>query len=167
MVENRVEDPAERRPEDAAAPAPFDDVPHDPAALKGCSRPVLIGCAASILIGALLFLLLIANARDLFLWAFNTNARQILENLPPDVTAEDEDRLRRALDGASAAVIEGRLDIDGLQDLQSALALASKQSVTRDDVLRAIESLERVAGTPPPVDSIAPGRGPPIAAAST
>lgn len=170
MVENRVEDPPARerddpsaqRPEEAAAAAPFDDAPHDPAALEGCSRPVLIGCGVSVLVGAILFLLLIVNAKSLFLWAFNTNAQQILDNLPSEVTSEDEERLRRALDAASEAVIEGRIDMDGLQDLQSALALATRPSVTREDVLQAIDALERVAGTPSPADPAAPERAPPV-----
>ncbi len=156
-MESPVEEPRDER----AVKAPFDDTPHDPAALQGCSRPVLIGCGVSVLVGALLLLLLIVNAKNLFLWAFNTNAQQILEKLPPDVTAEDEARLRRALDAASAAVVEGRIDMDGLQDLQSALALASRPSFTRDDVLEAIESLERVAGAPAR-DPAAPERAPPI-----
>lgn len=164
MVENSGEGSAERQPERGAVAVPFDDAPHDPAALKGCSRPVLIGCGVSVLVGALLFLVLIVKARDLFVWAFNANAKQILENLPPEVTPEDEERLRRALDSASAAVIEGRIDLDGLQDLQSALGLAGKPSVTRDDVLRAIEALERVGATPPPEGRPVPERGPPIAA---
>ena len=160
-AERMVENPGDgSAPPRAAGAAPFDDAPHDPAALKGCSRPVLIGCAATILVGALIFLVLIVKSRDLFVWAFNANARQILENLPPDLSDEEEQRLRRALDGASAAVVEGRIDIDGLQDLQSALALASRPSPTRDDVLDAIEALERVAGTPDPLESPAE-RAPP------
>lgn len=134
-------------------PSPFDAAPHDPAALQGCSRPVLIGCGVAILVAALLFLTLIVKAKDLFIWAFEVNATQILENLPPDVTDQDERRLRAAFDGASAAVLEGRIDIDGLQDLQAALALAGKRSVTRDEILEAIEALERVASTPSPSES--------------
>ncbi len=166
MVENPAEEPRGAQPE-GATPAPFDDAPHDPAALKGCSRPILIGCAATVLIGALLFLLLIVKAKDLFLWAYEVNARQILANLPPDVTAEDEERLRRALDAASQAVTEGRIDMSGLQDLQRALGLASKREVSRQDVLEAIEALERLAATPAPADSPAPQRGPPIDATTT
>ncbi len=144
-------------------PSPFDATPQDPAALQGCSRPVLIGCGVAILVAALLFLTLIVKAKDLFLWAFEVNAEQILENLPPDVTEEDERRLRAAFDGASAAVLEGRIDIDGLQDLQGALALAGKRSVNRDEILQAIEALERVASTPAP-SSARLQRGPPLAA---
>lgn len=167
MVEIPGEGRADRGPEGEAPAAPFDDTPHDPAALRGCSRPVLIGCGVTVLVGALLFLLLIVKARDLFVWAFNTNANQILEKLPPDVTAEDEQRLRRAFDGAVAAVVEGRIDMDGLQDLQSALALAGRPSVTREDVLEAIEALERVAGTPSPSETPGAERAPPTAAVST
>lgn len=160
------ESPAPESPEVPPA-SPFDSKPHEPAALRGCSRPVLIGCGVTVLVGALLFLLLIVKARDLFVWAFETNARQILANLPPEVTAEDEERLRRAFDGASAAVLEGRIDLDGLQDLQSALALAGRPSVTRDEILQAIEALERVAATPPPATSSAFERAPPLTSTAT
>ncbi len=159
------EQPEQQRGPEAEEASPFDTRPHDPAALQGCSRPVLIGCGVTVLVGALLFLLVIVKARDLFVWAFETNARQILANLPPDVTAEDEERLRRAFDAASAAVLEGRIDLDGLQDLQGALALAGRKSVTRDEVLEAVEALERVAGTPAPETGARLERGPPAARA--
>ncbi len=132
--------------------SPFDAAPQDPAALKGCSRPVLIGCGATVLIGALCFLLLIVKAKDLFIWAFETNAQQILANLPPDISDEEEERLRRAFDGASNAVIEGRIDMNGLQDLQSALALAGKGSVSREEILEATLALERIAQAPSPFE---------------
>ncbi len=156
-----MDEGANATPPQSEARSPFDDRPHDPAALAGCSRPVLIGCGATVLVGALLFLLLIVNARNLFVWAFDTNARQILEMLPPEVTAEDRERLAGAFEAAKAAVVEGRIDLEGLQDLQGALALARRPSVTRDEVLEAIEALERVAATPAPQGAAAAGRGPP------
>lgn len=146
-----VEDSDDRQPDATPPPLPFADQPQDPAALRGCSPKVLLGCGAAVLIVAVLFLVLIAKAPDLFEWAFEQQAQTLLEALPPDVTSEEEERLRRALDGASRAVTEGRVDVRGLQDFLDALSLATEkgQEMTRQDVIEATEALERVSATPP------------------
>ena len=140
-------------PESLEPGSPFESQPRDPAAFQGCSRPVLIGCGVTILVVALSTLLLVVKAKDLFLWAFDKSAEQIMLNLPSDLTDAEAERLRQALKGASESVVEGRIDIDGLQDLQTALALASQPSATRAEVLEAIEALERVASAPAPGSS--------------
>jgi hypothetical protein len=154
-----------------AGPEPFAGEPQDPAAFQGCSRPALLGCGAAVLITAVLFLLLIVYARDLFEWSFRQSSQQILESLPADVTPAEEERLRRALDGVSRAVTEGEVDIRGLQEFLDAFSLATQkgEGMTREDVLEATRALEAVAGIEPPEDvslrPVAPERrGPPALA---
>lgn len=137
--------------------SPFDEQPRDPAALRGCSKPFLVGCVTTILVLAVALLIVMAKAKDLFVWAMNTNAEQILAILPPDVTPEEEERLRRAFDAASAAVLEGRINLDGVRDIQRVAGLAAKASLTREEVLDAIEALERVAASAPPKGAPTPG----------
>lgn len=127
---------------------PFDAQPREPAAFRGCSRPVLIGCGVGVLGLGLLFLLLIVKADDLFRWAFAQSENAIVELLPPDVTEDEVQRLRRAFDAVGEAVTAGRIDTRGLQELQSALSEAGGKGdrLTREDVRRLTEALERVAG---------------------
>lgn len=140
--------------EPAARPEPFAGEPQEPAAFQGCSRPVLIGCGVAVLITAALFLLLIVFARDLFEWSFRQSSEQILASLPPDVTPAEQERLRRALEGVNRAVMEGQVDIRGLQDFLDAFstATAKGENMTREDVLEATRALEKVAGIEPPED---------------
>lgn len=130
--------------------SPFEEQPRDPAALKGCSKPALTGCAVTLLVFAVALLILMAKSKDMFVWAMNTNAEQILSKLPPEVTPEEAERLRRGFDAASAAVIEGRINLDGIRDIQRVAGLAARPSLTRDEVLEAIAALERVAALPAP-----------------
>ena len=141
------EEPGTQQPEQ---PTPFAERPQDPAALRGCSRPALYGCGAILILLALGMLLLVSKSRDLFLWSMDQNAERILTRLPADVTDEEEERLRRAFDGASAAVLEGRVDLNRLRDILQVADLAAQPNLDRQDVLAAIEALERAAASSGP-----------------
>lgn len=149
-------------------PTPFGRAPERTPGRGGCAKPVMFGCAALLVllgIGAILFM---ANAgrvaSHLLRFSLGTLEKQIMANLPEDVTPEERERLRMAFASALAATSSGSFDPQRLPEVQSEIMQIARRpqgQITRQDVLDLTAALERVAagaapGTPPAEE---PGEG--------
>ena len=127
----------------------------------GCGRAGLIGCGAlTLLLGAAAIVFLL-KAEDLFGWAMENFRTQIIQSPPNDLEDEDGARLRRAFDGAIAAVKEGTVDPRALQEMQDQLRKSmweSGQTLTLEQVESLTLALEKVAGTSPEESATEPAQ---------
>ncbi len=143
---------------------PFAPQPPGDSSSGGCGRVGLIGCGIlTLLLGAAAIVFLL-KADDLFGWAMENFQAQIMQSLPEDLEDEEAARLRRAFDSAIAAVQEGTVDPRALQQMQEQLRESmweSGQTLTREQVTRLTEALERVGKSdelsPTPTKDASPG----------
>jgi hypothetical protein len=121
----------------------------EPVQLSGCGKPAVIGCVVVLLIVVAALLVLMWRARDLLGWALVEYRNTIVESLPDDLSTEEQQRLERAFDRATAAIESGDLDPEALQRLQRVLAVPPKPGVKlrREEVLELIQALEAVDGS--------------------
>lgn len=129
----------------------------------GCGRPMLFGCGCLVVgLGALL-LILPTQIDELTGWGVAMIERVIFSAAPNDLPAEERERLAAAFDALPAAMISGRLERDGLRELQSelnrALTKAQQGALETADVERLTRALERVvaAAAPAAPDDRSPG----------
>lgn len=142
-------------------PQPFDQRPRSPKAGRGLNTKFLIGCAGVLIVVALLMLLLMAKSQDLLLWAYDQTATQALEQAAEDLSPAERTRLEEALAGARAALVERRIEIDGLWQLKDGLEILGAKDLDQAGYLRAIELLEEVAAEgvrAPEINPISAGR---------
>ena len=119
------------------APASFQPPPVPDAAPKnqGCARSALIGCGV---VAALLLLCVVG----VFLYIRNNPAaitdflmmRQIESHWGPDVTEQDKADLRAAYAEFRTALIEKRVNTEGLRKLQFTLSANRSNQLNRDQV---------------------------------
>jgi len=136
-----------------APPPP--QAPFDPAArpkTSGCPKPLIIGCIAILLIGGLALLgglyFMMKNASRVLQWSLNQTEKELMTQLPKEVTPEERDRLHRAFADVIQGIRDERIPIERLQPVQfKMLEIARKgSSVTRQDVLELTRQLEAAAG---------------------
>ncbi len=136
-------------------PPPQPAAPFDPNARPktgGCPKPLIIGCVAVLLVGGVLllggFLWVAKNASQLLQWSVNQMESGVMQQLPPDVTQEERDRLRLAFGDVSAGLKSGKITPDKFQSVQfKILEIVRKENkVTRQDVLELTRLLEETAG---------------------
>lgn len=115
---------------------------------RGCGTPVLLGCGFGTLLLLSGMVLMIANYSKLVLWAFSQSRQAIVEKLPDDITDSERQRFEAAFDNVVQAVVDKRLDQDGLRtlsnELQSAVTRAGSGKLSRDDVRQLTEALEAI-----------------------
>jgi hypothetical protein len=124
---------------------------------SGCSKPLIIGCVVIFLLGAVGVIgglvYLARNATSLLQWSFRQIETSVTAQLPPDVTPAERERLRQAFADANVAIQGIQGDPVKAQRVQAELmelARTSRNStLTRDDVRKITESLERLAGKEP------------------
>jgi hypothetical protein len=121
---------------------------------------MVVGCLVVLLGGDILALAglyyVATHLPSILSRSFATMERELLAIMPPDVTAEDKQRLHDAFASASAAMAHpDKLDPARLNRVQTELFSVSRKgkSLTRADVLELIEALEGLQPAAPPASS--------------
>ena len=135
--------------------SPFAPRPAAPPSRSGCSKPLVITCGVLVLLAGIAaivgFYLLAKNVDKVLVWA----GRELVKQMPPDVTPEEKERFEQAMAEFSAGLKEGRMDPARVQAVQAKLMAASRKgnNLTREDVLELTEALEQAARSSPPSSS--------------
>lgn len=146
---------------------PFDPQPA-PAARGGCGRAALLGCGVLLLLTGVAAVIFVVKAKDFVRWGFEKMQAEVQAKIeakmPPDLTAEDRERLRQAFAAATAKASSGEADQAAMQRLQGELVAVVRKAetgLTRDDVVALTVSLEALAGTAAssPGGAVAPEAG--------
>ncbi len=121
----------------------------------------MVGCLVLAVVAGAALVVLLLNAKSLFVWALNQVETEVIANLPAELTPEERRRLEAAFDAAAEAVREGDVDPAALQDLQRQLRGLISGKLTREQILELTATLERVAAgrrpeTEPARDRAAP-----------
>jgi|CXWL01.1.fsa_nt_gi hypothetical protein len=134
---------------------PFDPQPA-PAARGGCGRIALLGCGGLLLLTGVAAVIFVLKAKDFVRWGFEKMQAEVQAKIeakmPPDLTAEDRERLRQAFAAATAKASSGEADQAAMQRLQGELVAVVRKAetgLTRDDVVALTVSLEALGGTAP------------------
>lgn len=136
--------------------APFAPRPAAAPSRSGCSKPLVITCGVLILLAGIAaivgFYLLAKNVDTILVWA----GRELVKQMPSDVTPEEKERFEQAMAEFSAALKEGRMDPGRVQAVQGKLMAASRKgaNLTRQDVLELTEALEEAARSARPPDPL-------------
>lgn len=134
---------------------PTPQAPFDPSARpkpSGCPKPLVIGCIAILLIGGLALLgglyFMMKHASSVLQWSLQQTEKELMTQLPKEVTPEEKDRLHRAFADVIQGIQDQRIPVEKLQPVQfKMLEIARKgSSVTRQDVLELTRKLESAAG---------------------
>jgi hypothetical protein len=135
-------------------PAPWRPLAEGGPPLRGCGRPLLAGCGCGAVAVLAVLVLATLRAPQLVAWSVGMWEEQVMSGLPADVSAQERSRLTAAFDSLSAAISSGRLPVDGLfevfGEINRAIAGSQRGELSRDDVLRLIEALERAGADRPP-----------------
>jgi hypothetical protein len=91
--------------EPPTTPSPFNPQ-RTRAAAGGPSRakPLLIGCGVLLVLLGIAAVVLVAKQAQLVGWVYSRLEAQIVAKLPPEVTAEERQRLSQAFDAATEAI---------------------------------------------------------------
>lgn len=141
-------------------PEPFAPAPR-PLRSPGCGRGALVGCGVLLVLFGIGAVALALNANRMLVWVFQRLETQVVEKIPADVTAAERARLSTAFADLYRAVGEGKVDPASVQPLQrELLTLATEvdRGLSREQVLRLTEVVERAATKTPPPDVAAPAR---------
>jgi len=148
-------------------PSPFNPTPRPmvPTGRSGCSKPLVIGCVVLFLLGAVGVIgglvYLAKNATSLLQWSFRQIETSVMAQLPPDVTPDERERLRQAFADATVAIQGIQGDPARASRVQTELMelarSARSSNLTREDVRKITESLERLAGKEPEQTPSPPG----------
>jgi hypothetical protein len=152
----------------APVPEPFGSAPIKPRA-GGCGKPLFTGCGIVLVLLGVAAIVFIIRAKDLLVWSLGKVKAAVEQNLPPDVTAADRERFDVAFAAAGRAIRAGRAQPKPLQELQGELLRViqkQKGELTRDDLVRLTEVLERVGGIGPEEEAAPPAESPSSAAAA-
>lgn len=118
-------------------------------------RAMLLGCGVLLFLLGAAAIIFLLKADDFVGWVFGSVEETIVERLPPDLPAEDRQRLERAFAAATARIQSGEADPQALRRLQGGLGRTVRGSgddrpLTREEVADLIATLEEIAGTTPP-----------------
>ena len=147
-------EPTQPPPPPIAPIAPFAPRPAAAPGRSGCSKPLVITCGVLILLAGIAaivgFYLLAKNVDKVLVWA----GRELVKQMPSDVTPDEKERFEQAMAEFSAALKEGRIEPGRVQAVQSKLMAASQKgaNLTRQDVLELTEALEEAARSARPPD---------------
>lgn len=123
---------------------PFEPQPSD---LSGCGKPAVIGCLALLVIVAIGLVVFVVKARNMLDWALVKYEEVVVENLAPEVTQPERERLQSAFESARNAIRQNRMDPSALQSLQRFMSSPPRadQKIGSDAVRELTEALEAVA----------------------
>ena len=116
-------------PDAGAAPDPFEP---GPAQLSGCGKPAVIGCLVLLAVVAVSLVLLVSQSRRVMVFLMEQMRGDITAALPPDLPADERQRLDAAFDAAIRAVEEGRFDSTSVNRLQQLTGLMPKRGEVLD-----------------------------------
>jgi hypothetical protein len=136
------------------SPSPFHPEPIRPAR-GGCPKPLLIGCLVVIVVGGAVllggFLYLAKHYDKLMLRSFDRIEEGTKAALPPDLPADERQRLDAAFAAARQAVAASMKVPEKAQQMQLQMMDVARVSqdgrVTREEVRQITEILERIGGT--------------------
>ena len=141
-------------------PEPFAPAPR-PLKSPGCGRGALIGCGVLVAIVGIGAVGLALNVNRMLVWILQRLEAQVETKLPADLTAEERTRFKSAFADLYRTVQEGKVDPIAVQSLQRELfALSSDvdRGLTREQVLRLTEAVEKAAGRASPAGALPPPR---------
>ena len=139
--------PADQRPL-PPLPEPFAATPR-PLKSPGCSRGALIGCGALIAIFGIAAVALTLRADKMLVWILQRLEAKVEAKLPRDLTPTEKQRFTAAFDHLYGSLEQGQIDPVSIQGLQRELFALSgdvDQGLTREQVLRLTEAVEKAAG---------------------
>ena len=148
-------------------PEPFAPAPR-PLKSPGCGRGALIGCGVIILLLGIGAVGLAMNVNRMLVWILQRLETQVETKLPADLTSEERTRFKSAFADLYRTIQEGKVDPIAVQSLQRelmALATDVDRGLSREQVLRLTEAVEKAAGRAPARET-APG-APALPAVST
>ncbi len=132
-------------------PEPFAPAPR-PLKSPGCGRGALIGCGVIILLLGIGAVGLALNVNRMLVWILQRLEAQVETKLPADLTAEERTRFKSAFADLYRTIQEGKVDPIAVQALQGelmAMATDVDRGLSREQVLRLTEAVEKAAGHPP------------------
>ena len=143
--------------------SPFNPAPQPaiPRGGSGCPKPLIIGCLAVLVVGGIALLggfwWIGSNLDRLLTFTLQQTETTVFAQLPKDVTPEEQERLRGAFQAARQRVQSAGSSQEIAQQAQTLnmelLSVTRKgTAMTREDILRLTESLERFGsggGGPP------------------
>ena len=135
-------------------PEPFAPSPR-PLRSPGCGRGALIGCGVLIALLGIGAVGLALNADRMLVWILHRLEAQVEAKMPADLTTEERARFKSAFADLYRTVDEDKVDPTAVQALQRelfALSTDVDRGLTREQVLRLTEAVERAAGHPPRPD---------------
>jgi hypothetical protein len=141
-------------------PEPFAPAPR-PLRSPGCGRGALVGCGVLLVLFGIGAVALALNANHMLVWVFQRLETQVMEKVPADVTPAERARLSAAFADLYRTIGEGDVDPAAVQPLQRellTLATQVERGLSRGQVLRLTEVVERAAAKAPPPDVAAPAR---------
>jgi hypothetical protein len=151
-------------------PAPFNPAAPQTGGRRGCSKPMVVGCLVVLLGGGILALgalyYVATHLPTILSHSFATMERELLAIMPPEVTAEERERLHLAFQSAGTAMAHpDKLDPARLNRVQTELFSVSRKgkSLARADVLKLTEALEGLQPPPPPAPPVPAAPSPPPA----
>lgn len=135
-------------------PSPFHPEPIRPAR-GGCPKPLLIGCLVAVVLGGIVllggFYYLAKNYDKMMLWSFDRIEEGTKAALPPDLPADERQRLDAAFVSARRAIAASIKVPEKAQQMQLQMMDVARASqdgrVTREEVRQITEVLERIGGT--------------------
>ncbi len=139
-------------------PEPFAPAPR-PLKSPGCGRGALIGCGVLVLLLGIGAVGLAMNVNRMLVWFLQRLEAQVEAKLPADLTAEERTRFKSAFADLYRTIQEGKVDPIAVQSLQRelmALATDVDRGLSREQVLRLTEAVEKAAGHVPARET-APG----------
>jgi len=141
-------------------PEPFAPAPR-PLRSPGCGRGALIGCGVLLVLFGIGAVTLALNANRMLVWVFQRLETQVAEKMPADVTPAERARFSAAFDDLYRAIGSGKVEPASVQPLQRelfALSTAVDRGLSREQILRLIEVVERAAGKAPAPGVAAPAK---------
>jgi hypothetical protein len=142
-----MSDPGDPRPL-LPLPEPFAAAPR-PLKRPGCSRGALIGCGALIALFGIGAVALTLRADRMLVWILQRLEAKVESKLPPDLTPPERQRFTAAFDHLYSSLQQGQIDPVSIQGLQRELFTLSgdvDRGLTREQVLRLTEAVEKAAG---------------------
>jgi hypothetical protein len=116
----------------------------------------MIGCGILLLLLGISAVVFVLNAPKFVRWAFESLGEQVLQTLPEDIPQEDRQRLQRAFQAVGEGAAAGEIQPSAMQRLNGEMqefAAKPKDEITRDDVRRLAEELEKAAGLDAPAEA--------------
>src|SRR5688572_26031107 len=132
-------------------PEPFAPAPR-PLKSPGCGRGALIGCGVLIALLGIGAVGLALNVNRMLVWILQRLEAQVETKLPADLTAEERTRFKSAFADLYRTIQEGKVDPVAVQALQRELMVLATdvdRGLSREQVLRLTEAVEKAAGHQP------------------